>query len=162
MNRELLDLLNEQINAEIYSSFLYLSMSLYCDDMNYRGFASWLAKQYAEEREHAERILKYLQARGEKPVLPMIEAPHQNWTSLLEIFETVLAHEKKVSSMIRNLMKLAVSHEDYETQNMLRWFIDEQIEEEEQSSYLLEKFKKVMNNEAGVMVLDKECGKRTD
>ncbi|GHS93362.1 hypothetical protein AGMMS49949_06530 [Alphaproteobacteria bacterium] len=64
--------------------------------------------------------------------------------------------------MIRNLMKLAVSHEDYETQNMSRWFIDEQIEEEEQSSYLLEKFKKVMNNEAGIMVLDKECGKRTD
>jgi ferritin len=119
-----------------------------------------MRKQYEEEMEHAERIIKYLQNRGEKPELKTIDAPNQNWTSFTEIFETTLNHEKKVSKMIRDLMKTAIACEDYETQNMLNWFIDEQIEEEDQATYMLERFTRITGNEAGIMVLDRECAER--
>lgn len=160
MNNEVVNLLNNQINEEMNSAFIYLSMSLYFEDLNYRGFAHWMRKQYEEEMEHADRFIKYLQDRGEKPVLKAISAPNQNWTSFAEVFETTLNHEKEVSQMIRRLMKTAISCEDYETQNMLNWFINEQIEEESDATYLLEKFKKVSNNESGIMALDRECAIR--
>lgn len=162
MNKELLNLLNNQINEEMSSAFIYLSMSLYFEDLNYRGFAHWMRKQYAEEMEHADRFIKYLQDRGEKPILKTIEAPNQNWSSFTEIFETTLIHEKEVSQMIRSLMKSAIACEDYETQNMLNWFINEQIEEESNATYLLEKFKRIANNEAGIMALDRECAERAE
>lgn len=162
MNKELLHLLNNQINEEMSSAFIYLSMSLYFEDLNYRGFAHWMRKQYEEEMEHADRFIKYLQDRGEKPILKTIEAPNQNWSSIMEIFETTLSHEKKISSMLRHLMKTAITCEDYETQNILRWFIDKQIEEESQATYLLEKIKRISNNEAAIMALDRECAQRAD
>ncbi len=162
MNKELLNLLNNQINEEMHSAFIYLSMSFHFEDLNYRGFAHWMRKQYTEEMEHADRFIKYLQDCGKKPVLKAIDAPNQNWTSFLEIFETILNHEKKISNMIRHLKKIAITCEDYETQNMLNWFINEQIEEESQSTYLLEKFKRIASNEAGIMALDKECAARAE
>jgi ferritin len=152
--------LNEQVNAELWSSYLYLSISYDMDDKGYEGIASWFSLQAKEEFEHATRIMKFIGERGGKVKLTPIEAVQQEWNSPKNAFEDTLKHEKIVTKKIHKLMDVAVELKDYATQNMLKWFVDEQVEEEDTANKILEKLIKIENNPASLYVLDNQLGKR--
>jgi len=152
--------LNQQVNAELWSAYLYLSMSYDMDDKGYEGMASWFDAQAKEEFEHATRFGKFIGEMSGKVLLTPIEAVKQEWTAPIEAFEDTLKHEKIVTGKIHNLMDLAVELKDYATQSMLKWFIDEQVEEEDTVRKLVDKLKKIENSPAGLFALDKQLGKR--
>lgn len=150
---------NNQINAEFWSAQLYLSMAADFDSKGFEGFAHWFKLQYQEESSHALKIFDYINNRGGKvTLLPIKEVPH-NWDSPVHAFEVVVSHEQKVSQSINNLMDIAVQEKDYASQNFLRWFIDEQVEEEHTTTTILEKLKRV-GDRGGLLYLDKELKKR--
>jgi ferritin len=152
--------LNEQVNAELWSAYLYLSMSYDMDNKGYEGMASWFALQAKEEFDHATRIMKYIGGADGKVALAPIEAVKQEWASPQEAFEETLAHEKVVTGKIHKLMDLALELKDYATQNMLKWFVDEQVEEEDTMRKIVEKLKRLGNSPACLYALDKELGIR--
>jgi len=152
--------LNQQVNAELWSSYLYLSMSYDMDNKGYEGIASWFASQAKEEFEHATRFMKFIGEMDGKVTLMPIEEVKQAWNSLTDAFEDTLMHEKVVTQKIHRLMDLAIELKDYATQNMLKWFIDEQVEEEDTVRKILEKLKRIESVPAGLYALDKELGKR--
>ena len=154
--------LNEQINAELWSGYLYLSMSYDMNDKGFSGIANWFAVQAHEEFEHATRIVKYLGSRDAKVLLKPIAEVRQEWNSPIDAFEDTLMHEKIVSGRIRELMDKAIEYKDYETQNMLKWFIDEQIEEEETPRQLLQALKVIENDPAAMYMFDSKLGRRED
>lgn len=121
---------NEQINAELYSAYFYLSMSAYCESANYKGFAEWFRLQAEEEKGHAFKLMNHLYDRGGKVILKAIEEPPVDFKSIKDTFEKTLEHERKVTDLIHKLYKLAVDENDYAAQSHLKWFIDEQVEEE--------------------------------
>jgi len=152
--------LNQQVNAELWSAYLYLSMSYDMDDKGYEGMASWFALQAKEEFEHATRIMKFIGEMDGKVKLEQIEGVRQEWDSPKDAFEDTLKHEKVVTGKIHKLMDLAIELKDYVTQSMLKWFVDEQVEEEDTARKILEKLKKIENCPAGLYALDKELGAR--
>lgn len=154
------DAINEQIKNELHSAYLYLSMSAYCESINMAGSAHWLRSQYEEEVSHAMRLFDYLNNRGGRVVLQTIEQPPKDFKSLADIFETVLAHEQKVTNMINQLFELAVKENDYPTQVELQWFIMEQVEEENTASEIVEKLKIIGDQGTALFMLDKHLGKR--
>lgn len=153
--------LNQQVNAELWSSYLYLSMSYDMDGKGYEGMASWFATQAKEEFGHGERFAKFIGETGGRVKLLPIEEVRQEWNSPKDAFEDTLAHEKVVTEKIHGLMTEAVELKDYATQSMLKWFIDEQVEEEDNARKIIEKLKKFENNEAALFELDKQLGKRS-
>ena len=152
--------LNQQVNAELWSSYLYLSMSYDMDNKGYEGMASWFAHQAKEEFEHATRFMKFIGEMDEKVTLMPIDAVKQEWLSPLDAFEDTLRHEKTVTDKIHKLMDLALELKDYATQSMLKWFVDEQVEEEDNVRKILDKLKKIESQPAGLYALDKELGAR--
>ena len=154
--------LNQQINSELWSAYLYLSMSYDMDDKGYEGLASWFDSQAKEEFGHAARFGKFIGEMGGKVLLAPIEAVQQEWNTPLAAFEDTLKHEKVVTGKIHNLMDLAIELKDYATQSMLKWFIDEQVEEEDTARKIVEKLKKIENSPAGLYALDKQLGKRSE
>ena len=152
--------LNQQVNAELWSAYLYLSMSYDMDNKGYEGMASWFASQAKEEFEHATRFMKFIGERGGKVKLMPIEKVRQEWDSPKDAFADTLAHEKVVTGKIHNLMDMAIELKDYATQNMLNWFIDEQVEEEDTAIKILEQLTRIENSAAGLYALDKKLGKR--
>jgi len=152
--------LNQQVNAELWSSYLYLSMSYDMDSKGYEGFASWFASQSKEEFEHATKIMKFIGEMDEKVSLLPIEEVRQEWGSPKEAFEDTLMYEKITTENIHKLMDMAIELKDYASQNMLKWFIDEQIEEENTVRKIIEKLSKVANCPMGLYHLDKQLGKR--
>jgi len=154
------DALNQQVNAELWSSYLYLSMSYDMDDKGYEGMASWFASQAKEEFAHATRFMKFIGERDGKVKLAPIKEVRQEWNSPKDAFEDTLMHEKIVTEKICKLMDLAVELKDYATQGMLRWFVDEQVEEEDTARKILEKLKKIENITGALYALDKQLGKR--
>jgi len=152
--------LNQQINAEIWSRILYLSMSYDMDDKGYEGMAAWFYAQAVEEFEHATRFVEYIKARGGKVRLMPIDGVKQEWNSPKDAFEDTLKHEKVVTGKIHQLMDLAIELKDYATQNALRWFIDEQVEEEDTARKIVEKLQRIENIPAAVYALDKRLGER--
>ena len=152
--------LNQQINAELWSAYLYLSMSCDMEDKGYEGFASWFKLQAKEEYEHATRFMKFISERGGKINLMPIEKVKQEWVSPQDAFAETLKHEKVITEYIHNLMEIAVELKDYATQSLLRWFIDEQVEEESTAANILEKLKRIENSPAGLYALDHALGKR--
>jgi len=160
MNGELYEALNRQINREIYSAYLYLSMSAFFETKNLKGFANWMKVQGEEEMTHAMKFYRYLLDRGERVQLLDIEAPPFEWASPLAVFEQALAHEKEVTAMINRLAGLSMEHKDYATQTMLQWFVTEQIEEEANASEIVEKLKLAGETPAGLLFLDAELAKR--
>ena len=152
--------LNQQVNAELWSSYLYLSMSYDMGDKGYEGMASWFATQAKEEFEHAGRFMKFIGEREGKVKLMPIESVKQVWSSPQDAFEDTLKHEKIVTEKIHKLMDMAVELKDYATQNMLKWFIDEQVEEEDTVRKIVEKLKRIETSPAGLYALDKQLGKR--
>jgi len=152
--------LNQQINAEIWSGYLYLSMSFDMDSKGFEGMSSWFAIQAKEEFDHAARFIKFITGRDGKVALMPIEGVKQEWGAPKDVFEDTKKHEKVITGKINNLMDLAVELRDYATQNMLKWFIDEQVEEEATVRKILEKLKRVEGSPAALYELDKELGAR--
>ena len=152
--------LDQQVNAELWSAYLYLSMSYDMDDKGYEGMASWFASQAKEEFEHATRFMKFIGEMDAKVKLEPIAEVRQEWNSPKDAFEDTLMHEKIVTSKIHKLMDLAIELKDYPTQNMLKWFIDEQVEEEDTARKILEILKKIESSPAGLFALDKQLGSR--
>ena len=133
--------INAQINAELWSAYLYLSMSTYCQDAGFPGIANWFNIQFKEEQDHAMILLNYLQSRDGRVLLAPIDAVETEWASPLAAFEATLQHEQKVTSLINNLMALAVEEKDFALQTRLNWFVEEQVEEEENARDLIQKFR---------------------
>ena len=154
------DALNDQINKELFSSYLYLSMAAYFEDRNLPGFASWLRLQADEERAHGMKIYDHLLERGGKVELKAIDAPKTAWKSTLEVFEEVAAHEAKVTASIYALYELALKEKDYPAQVMLQWFISEQVEEEKNAAEILTQVRLIEERCTAVLMLDHRLGKR--
>ena len=152
MNEKMLDAINEQIKWELYSAYLYLSMSTWFHSMGLQGFANWERMQAMEERDHAMKLYDYVLFRGETVVLQSIDAPPSLWESPEKAFEFQYAHEQDVTAMIHNLVEVATEVRDHATYNMLQWFVDEQVEEEDSARTILEKLKAV-SGETGKGVL---------
>lgn len=153
--------LNEQVNAEFYSSFFYLSMAAYFDETNMRGFANWFRVQAQEEYEHAMKIFNFILQKGGKVKLTTIDGPKTTWDSILEVFNETLEHEQKVTAMINNLVEVAMKDKDYATNNFLQWFVTEQVEEEASVEELIFQIEMVGDNKSGLFLLDRELGSRT-
>lgn len=154
--------LNDQIKWELYSSYLYLSMSSWYESKGLRGFANWQYIQAREEKDHAMKIYQYVISRGGRVKLQPIDAPPSEWKSPLDAFTVSLEHERKVTSLIYDLVGIAVKEKDYATNNMLQWFVDEQIEEEGDAGEIVDKLK-MIDRDKGVgllYMLDKELGLR--
>jgi len=160
ISKRLEEAINAQINAEMWSAYLYLSMSAYCQDAGFPGIANWFAVQFKEEQDHAQIFFNYLQSRGGRVMLKAIDAVETNWASPLAAFEHTLQHEQKVTSLINNLMTIAIEEKDYAAQSRLQWFIDEQVEEEENATELIQKLKLLNGNGYGMYVLDQELAAR--
>jgi len=151
---------NKQINAEFYASYLYLSMSAYFESEGLKGFAGWMRKQAEEEREHAMKFYKHLVERGSRVELTQIDGPKTEWKSALEAAQDALGHEKKVTKMIHDLVVMSEGEKDYAANNLLQWFVDEQVEEEEQTRDMIKKIEMVDKSTSGLLMLDKMFGKR--
>ena len=152
--------LNMQINKEIYSAYLYLSMAAYCESINLKGFAGWMTVQVQEELSHVQKFFNYVLERGVKVNLQPIDGPETEWDSPLVLFEHVYKHEQFVTSLINGLVKLAREEDDYATESFLKWFIDEQVEEEASASEVVEKIKLAGDRGGGLFMLDRELGAR--
>ncbi len=160
IDSDIQDAINTQIRNEYYSSYLYLSMSAYCESKNFSGFASWLRNQSEEELVHAMKFLDYLINRGGRVVLESIEQPASEFGAFLEMFEEVLEHEREVTGMINNIYNLATSKNDQATLVMLHWFIEEQVEEEKIAEAVVEQLKLAEDNPAALLILDRELATR--
>jgi ferritin len=135
-------------------------MSSYCQEAGFPGMANWFAVQFKEEQDHAMIFFNYLQSRGGRVLLSPIEAVPTEWASPLAAFEHTLEHEGKVTSLINNLMSLAVEEKDFAAQSRLNWFVDEQVEEEENATELIQKLRLIGNNGYGLYQLDQELAAR--
>lgn len=152
--------INEQINAEMWSAYLYLSMAAYCHEQGLSGLAKWFEIQFQEEQDHAKIFYNFIVARDGRVMLKPIDAVPTEWTSPLNAFEETLNHERKVTALINNLYALAVAENDFATQSMLKWFIDEQVEEEDNAKTIIDNLKLVQGNGYGLYMIDKELGAR--
>jgi len=152
--------INDQINKEMYSAYFYLSMSAFLESENLGGFARWMRVQAAEEMEHAMKFYDYVYDRGGAVVLEAIEKPPSDFSSPLDIFEQVYAHEQKVTGLINALYELALEKNDYASQIFLHWFIDEQVEEEKNADAIVQRLKLVGDKVQGLLLLDRELGAR--
>ncbi len=161
INEKLENALNEQINAEFYSEYLYLSMYAYFERINLQGFKNWMDVQMKEERAHAMGLFKYLQERGGKVVLKQIEQPKTDWNSVLEVFEDTLKHEKLVTSKINELLAVAEEVNDRAAVSFLDWYIKEQVEEEYNAGNILKTLKLICDERTCLYMLDKELQART-
>ncbi|MGC8855884.1 MAG: ferritin [Anaerolineae bacterium] len=152
--------MNEQINKELFSAYLYLSMAAYFESHNLPGFAHWMRVQAGEEQEHAMKFYNHILERGGQVVLKAIEAPKTDWTSPLEVAEEVAAHEAKVTASINALYELALKEKDYPAQVMLQWFITEQVEEEKNAAELVAHLKLIEERGTALLMLDHQLAKR--
>jgi ferritin len=160
IGQKMQDAMNEQINKELFSSYLYLSMSAYFGDKNLPGFANWMRVQAEEEREHAMKFFDFIQERGGSVCLKGIDAPKTDWSSSLEVAEEVAAHEAKVTASIYALYELALQEKDYPAQIMLQWFINEQVEEEKNAGEIVATLKLIEDRGTAVLMLDHQLAKR--
>lgn len=160
ISKNLAKAINEQINAEMWSAYLYLSMSQDAHSKGFLGASHWFKLQFAEEQEHAEKFIEYLHSQCERVILTPIAAVETKWDSVLDAFKDTLEHEKKVTAMINNLCKIADEDNDVAAQNMLAWFIDEQIEEEANARAIIHKLNFMEGDKVGLYTIDKELGSR--
>lgn len=161
INEKLAKAINDQINAEFWSAYLYLSMASYWEEQGRKGIANWYRVQFKEEQAHAEQFISYLHARGGQVRLEPIAAVKQEWSSIEESFSDTLAHEQEVTKRINALYELAESEKDYATRQMLGWYIAEQVEEEENVRDILDNLNLVNGDGTGILQIDRELGSRT-
>ncbi|NYT02157.1 MAG: ferritin [Methanosarcinales archaeon] len=162
INEKMLAALNRQVIWEMYSAYFYLSMSAYFESTGFRGFANWMRVQAQEELFHAMKFYDYIVSRGGRVTLLQIDQPPEEWASPLKVFEDVLAHERKVTGLISGLVDLAIAEKDHAAWSMLQWFVNEQVEEEENAEEIVKKVRMV-GDEKGVgllYMLDKELATR--
>ncbi len=160
ISKTLQNALNNQIQSETYSSYLYMAMAAYADSKNFKGIAKWFKVQSSEEWMHAMKFYDFLVERGATVIFKAIEQPPSDFKSILHAFEATLEHEKKVTASINKLYELALKENDYPTQIMLHWFIDEQVEEEANVTEIIEKIKLVGEKSGSILWIDNELGKR--
>ncbi len=160
VTKKMVEALNHQINAELYSSYLYLSMSAYFQDISLKGFANWMRVQAQEELDHAMKIYDYVLDLAKKVELLAIEKPPNEWNSPLNAFDEVYKHEQQVTSLINKLVDTAIAEKDHATNNMLQWFVAEQIDEEASSNEIVQKLKLIGEDGRGLLVLDRELAER--
>lgn len=153
--------LNNQINAEFWSAYLYLSMTAFFEGKNLPGFANWMNIQYQEETTHALKLFKYIIERGGSVTLKPIEEVKTTWNDEIEIFQDTLDHERHVTALINNLVNIAIEEKDHATNNVLQWFVSEQVEEEAGVEEVLEQLKMLEGNKHGLLMLDRELKQRT-
>ncbi|WP_347840916.1 ferritin [uncultured Draconibacterium sp.] len=161
LKEKMLNALNEQINAEQYSALLYLSMSAYFNDKGLPGFANWMYIQYQEELTHANKFFNYVVERGGKVELKAIEQMPTTWEGVIDAFEKTLEHEQHVTALINGLVDVAMDERDHATQSFLRWFVDEQVEEEANVTEILDTLKLINGQGNGIFMLDREMRNRT-
>lgn len=160
LNSKVENALNAQINAELWSAYLYLSMEAYCHSEGLSGIANWFHVQFQEEQDHAQILFNYVVSRGGRVKLePIAEVPTE-WPALIAVFEHTLNHEQHVTSLINNLYNIALEEKDFATQSKLQWFIDEQVEEEESVQDILTHLRMIKDNGYGLYMIDKELGAR--
>ena len=152
--------LNAQINAEMYSAYMYLSMSAWFDDHGLPGMSNWMKAQFQEEMFHTDKFFHYVLERGGRVTLTAIEAPPVEWDNALDAFEKTLAHEQHVTSLINDLASLSLDERDHATHNFLQWFIAEQVEEEATASEFVNQLGMVGNSGHGMLMLDREMATR--
>ena len=160
LSQTMQDAINQQINKEMYSSYVYLSMAAYFEAQNLPGAAQWMRKQSAEETEHGMKFFEFLIERGVRVALQAIDQPPTDFGSPLLAFQEVLAHEQKVTKSIHDLYALAVKEADYPTQVLLHWFINEQVEEEKNASSVVEQLKMVGDSPAALFMIDRQLAAR--
>jgi ferritin len=151
---------NEQMNAEMYSAYLYLSMAAYFESTGMPGFANWMRVQAQEEMVHAMKFFDHIIERGGRVTLKAIEGPETEWDSPVKVFEHVYQHEQKVTGLINNLVDLAIEESDHASRSFLGWFVDEQVEEEDSASTVLDRVKMIGGSGNGLFMMDRELGQR--
>ena len=152
--------LNDQIQAEMYSAYLYLSMEAYFQSINLNGFAAWMRAQTQEEMVHAMKFYDFICERGGKVILQAIDAPPSEWDFPLAAFERAYEHEQMVTARINDLVDVAIAERDHATNNFLQWFVAEQVEEEDSTNAVVEQVKLVGEAQGGLFMLDRELGQR--
>jgi len=160
LNEKIEKAFNGQINAELFSYYLYLSMSAWFTSISLNGFAGWMYAQAQEEMAHAMKFYQHIIDRGGKVKLQPIEGPQQDWNSPLEAFQAAYEHEKYITGRIHNLVKISHEENDYASNSMLQWFVDEQVEEEGTALDIVEKLKMTADHPGGLYMMDKELGGR--
>lgn len=160
ISKKMQEAINAQINAEMWSAYLYLAMSMDASDKGLKGVAHWYRKQYEEEMEHAFRFVHYLEEQLARVELKPIEKFKTSWKNMAEMFDETLAHEKVVTGLIHKLCDLAAKEKDYATANMLQWFVNEQVEEEANATELIEAAKCIGNDKAAFYMFDKDLAAR--
>ena len=160
IKKEVLNALNEQINAESYSAYLYLSMAAYFENLGLSGFAHWMKVQYQEESAHAIKFFTYVTERGGRVSLKAIDQVPVEFNGIVDVFEKTLAHENHVTELINNLMNVAISASDHASQSFFKWFVDEQVEEEANVEKILATLKLINGQGNGIFMMDRELGQR--
>jgi ferritin len=160
LSKEMQDALNEQIKEELASAYIYLSMAAYCESINLPGFAHWMRVQTNEEMEHAMKFYGYIHDRGGRVVLQAIPQPPIEFNGPTHVFEKTLAHEQYITGRIHNLYGMAVEEKDYASLSVLQWFVDEQVEEEQSATQILEVLKMIGDKGQGLIMLDRELAHR--
>lgn len=160
LSKEIEKALNEHINAELWSAYLYLSASAYFESLSLGGFARWMKLQADEEVEHAMRIFDFVNERGGRVKLMPLEEVPQEWDSPLEVFEEAYEHEQKITGLINDLVELADKENDHATYSMLQWFVDEQVEEEDSVDEIVERLRLIGENSNGLIALDSKLAQR--
>ena len=159
-NKKIQNAINDQIQRELESAQIYLSMAAYFDSVNLPGFAQWMKMQFQEEQAHAFRFYDYVFDRGGQVILQALGQPPTEFQSPLDVLEQTLAHEQKVTGHINDLYALAVEEKEYSSQIFLQWFIEEQVEEEKSAGDIIALLERVGDNEQALMMLDRELGQR--
>ena len=153
--------INKQINAELWSAYLYLSMSMHFNNEGLPGIANWFLNQFKEEQDHAHKFMNYMNAKGNRVELTPIDKVDTSWKSVLHAFEETLKHERVVTQLINDLVTIAKEEKDYASDNFLQWLVNEQVEEEETAQGIIDSLRLIGDNGFGVYSLDKELGTRT-
>lgn len=161
IEKKIAEAINDQINAEFWSAYLYLSMSVFFKEQGRTGISNWFKVQFQEEQAHAEIFINYLHDRNGEVRLRPIEAVKQTWDSVAEAFADTLAHEQKVTKLIHELYSMAEEEKDYATRQMLNWYIAEQVEEEANVQEIIDNLNLVGNDGVGILQIDRELGSRT-
>jgi ferritin len=162
IGKKMEDAINKQINAELYSEYMYLAMSAYFESLTLRGFANWMRVQAGEEHKHAMKFFDHLVDRGGRVKLDVIQKPELEWKSPIDAFEVTYKHEQLVTSLIHTLVEVSNAEKDYAVNSMLKWFVDEQVEEESSADEIRQKLKMIGSSSGSLLYLDKQLAKRDE
>ena len=160
LNKNVEKALNDQVSAEFFSSYFYLSMAVYFERINLKGFANWMKVQFQEEQAHALHLVNFINERGGVVKLTEIIAPKTEWKDSIEVFEDTMEHEVKITGLINDLVDVAIKEKDHATVNMLQWYVSEQVEEEANVSDILQQLKIIEGKGPGLFMIDRELKTR--